>query len=140
MTKYRGKGAALEMEISGAWTEVAQVANIAGPSLSKATRELTGPEDAASGWRRFAASWRTGGEIPVELLWDPALSTHNDTTGLLSRFLEDGLENYRIIFPDASSTTATFAGEFVAFEPASPVDGMLRLIGALQVSGPIEWS
>lgn len=138
--KYAAKGTQLEVTIGASWVSVAQVREIAGPSVRKDVREITGPHHVRNGWRVYREGLRDGGDVTLDLNFDPALTTHDATSGFLAMLAGTGPQSWRIIFPDSSSTTVTFQASVVFHEPSAPADGRLGFFVTLKVSGEPTWS
>jgi predicted secreted protein len=137
MARYAAKGTLLKIGDGGGsevFTTIAQVMTISGPSLSMDTLDTT-DHDAAS-FKTFVGSYRDGGEVTLEIHWDPATATHGVTTGLLKKFKDSSSPtNYQLVFPDTGATTWSFAALVTAFAPSAPHDGKLTASVTLKVSG-----
>lgn len=136
MSRYRAKGTLLKIGDGAAteqYTTIAQVITIGGPSLSQETIDAT---DHDSGdYRDFLLGFADGGEVTLEIHYDPAGSTHDASTGILSRFGASVPTNFKLVFPDPAQTTWSFAAYLTAFEPQAPADGKLTANITLKVSG-----
>lgn len=122
------------------FTTVAQLDNIGGPENIVETVDST-THDSTDGYREHLETVRAYGEIPIEGVWDPAHATHDGTAGLRSKAEGAGPHNWKIIWPDAATTTAAFAASLVNLKFGdAPVDGLLKFTGSLKISGKITWS
>ena len=117
------------------FTTIAQVRTSSGPGLSADTIEVSHHES-TGGWRTFVAGMKDGGEVGLDLLFDPVAATHKDASGGLLDLLDSGAENnFELTFSDTASTTWTFAGLVTGFEPTAPYDGELTASVSIKVTG-----
>lgn len=118
-----------------AGTAIAQVTNISGPGLTAETLDFTS-HDSTAGWREFGQGLKDGGEITLDLNFDPAAATHkNASGGLLYDFEAGTATTYALVFPDSATTVWSFSAIVTGFEPAAPMDGKLSASATLKVSG-----
>lgn len=140
MTKRAAKGTLLKKGDGASpevFTTVAQVFNIGGPSLQQDALDVT-DHSSPNGWKEFIGGLKDGGEVPLELNYDPSDATHDHLTGLEKELADGTKKNYRIEFPDA--TTITFAALVTAFEPSANVAEKLTASATLKVSGAPTWA
>lgn len=144
MAKSKSFGTQLQLgdgAPSEAFTTVAHLTNIDGPEhLVGIVQTLA--HDTADGYEEHIDSGvRRFNEIPIEGHWDPASATHDGTTGLRKKAETAGPHNWKIIWPDASTTTVSFAASLVRLKFGdAPLEGALPFSGALQISGKPTWS
>lgn len=117
-----------------AFTTIAEVMDISGPSLAQGTVEVTS-QAATARYREFIATLKDGGEISFDINYITTDGTHDPTTGLLNDFEDGTLRNFQLVFPDTGSTTWTIPSIVTGFEPSAPVDGALTASVTLKVSG-----
>jgi hypothetical protein len=131
-----GDGAATEV-----FTTVAQLTNIGGVELITETEDATA-HDSAAGYREHLENGlRSYSDVSFEGKWDAAHATQDGSTGVQSKGQTDGPHNFKIIFPDAGATTASFAASMVRVKMGdAPINGVLPISGALKISGQITWS
>jgi len=134
MARYGGHGCTI-LRTSG--TKIAQVLSISGPSISRETIDTT-DADATDDWRTFIASYIDGGEISLEINYDPDDATHAPAAGILLDFAATTLDNWSLVFSDASpAVTWTFDALVTGFEPSAPHDGVLTASVTLKIMGKI---
>lgn len=114
-----------------AFTAIAEVKSISGPSMSMETIDATHMES-PSGYREILPSFRNGGEVSFDLNFLPANATQ---VGLLTSFTNASLKNYQLIFPDSGTTTWGFAAYVTGFSPSAAVDDILAASATLTISG-----
>lgn len=139
MAKFAAFGTELQIGDGGGpevFTEVAQVRNITGPSATADTEDVT-THDNANAWREFISLFLDGGEVTLELIFDPDGTTHQ---ALRTDFVNRVRRNFKIVFPDATTTTWPFAGVVTAFGPSAPVDGALTAAVTIKVAGEITYA
>jgi predicted secreted protein len=125
----RGDGAGSE-----AFTTIAEVISISGPSLSRDVVEATNM-DSTSGWREFIGGLKSGGEISFELNYDPADATIDASGGLIDDIDQTTARNYQLVFPDSATTTWSFAGWLTSFETNIPLDDRITASATVTLSG-----
>ena len=116
------------------FTAIAEVANISGPSLSMDTIDVTN-HSSTDGWREFIGGLLDGGEISLDINYQPTEGTHDFTTGLLKNMSNKTVRNFQLVFPDGSSTTWSFSALITAFEPSEPIDNKLSAAVTLKLAG-----
>ena len=86
--------------------------------------------DSPSQWREFVAGMKDGGELSMEVNYDPAL--HGTIWGAL------GTErNHRITLPDAGAATIAFAGFISGASAQAPYDDKLSATFTIKVTGAV---
>jgi len=123
---------------------VAQVIDIGGPSMTRDVIEVSN-QDSVNGFREFIPGWRNGGEISVTANWIPASSTQDGSVGILSKFLDDDVHNYKIITPSDGSdgtagVTVTFSGIIVNFGLNLPLNEQAKVDFGIQITSNITVS
>jgi predicted secreted protein len=112
----RGDGGGPEV-----FATVGQVRSFGGPTLSLDTIDVTS-HDSAGGWREFIASLLDAGEVTLEIIWDPDMTTH---VGLRTDMTSKIRRNFQLIFPDATATQWDFPAYVTGMSPTAEVDGAL---------------
>lgn len=123
------------------FTKVAQVKDIAGPSMSRDTIDVTNHQSPA-GYAEFLASIADGGEITFTIEYDPEDASHDQTTGLLYLMGITTRRNWRLIFPIVAINPGeyvgySFSGLVTGFSPNAPVKGSLTADVTIKVAGAI---
>ena len=145
MTKSKNLGTQLQIGDGTAtevFTTIAQLSNIGGIELMSETEDTT-VHDSPGGFREHIETGvKAYGEIAFEGLWDEANATHDDATGLRSKGEGmGGPHNFKIIWPDGGTTTASFAASLVNIKVGdAPIDGVLPISGTLKISGDVTWT
>lgn len=125
----RGNGATPEV-----FEALANSTKISPPGLKRETIDTTA-HDTPYGWMTFIGGLRDGGEVSIDLNYDPGV--HDE----LVADLDDPLpRNYRIVFPDDLDTTWNFQAVMTGFEPDAPYDDKLTASVAFKVSGKPTFS
>ncbi|MEU7617186.1 phage tail tube protein [Micromonospora rifamycinica] len=120
----RGDGASPEV-----FTALANVTNIGGPGLSRETLDVTA-HDSPDAWMEFTGSLKDGGEVSLDVNYDPAL--HDD---LVADFDDDEPRNYKVTFPTSPAVNWGFGAVMTGFEPSAPYDDKLTATLTFKVSG-----
>ena len=121
------------------FTSIAQVLSISGPSLSRETIDTT-DADSTNDWRTFIASYIDGGEITLEINYDPDTATHETTAGILEDFgdaIETTPTKYQLEFPTSPVTNFQFSASVTGFETSAPHDGVLTASVTYKVMGAV---
>lgn len=116
-------------------TTIASVMDISGPSLTLETVDVTN-HSSTSAWREFVGGVKDGGEISVEIVFDPVAATHkNASGGLLYLLTTRASGSFSLTFPDAGATVWSFTAFVTAFEVGAPVADGLTASVTLKISG-----
>ena len=117
------------------FTSLAEVLDVNGPGMTADTVEVTPHDPSGNKWKKFLKALRDGGEVTFDINFEPTESTHDETTGLLAELDSDDLRNFKLIFPDGSSTTWDFSGYVTNFNPNGPVQEALTASITIKLSG-----
>lgn len=115
-----------------AFVTIANVTNIGGPERERETIDMTA-HDSPDGWREFVGGLKDGGEISLDLNYDPTESTHD-----LDDDFDDRLpRNYRlIILPEtADEHTWGIAGVMTKCGDEFPHDDKMARSVTVKVTG-----
>lgn len=116
------------------FTTIAEVKDISGPSLKLNTDELTN-HGSPGGWKEKVGTLLEAGDLSFDLNFVPTHATHNPTTGLIADQTARTKRNFQLVFPDTASTTWAFTALVTEFEPAEPVEGVLKASVTLEITG-----
>ncbi len=131
--KTAAYGAALKKYIDAAFTTIAGVKDLTGPSLSAAAIEVT-THDSADAHLDFVAGLVDGGEITFTLEFDPS-DTANQVK-ILDDMQARTMCNYQIAFADDGAALYQMDNCIVTgFTPNQPVDGSITADVTLKVNG-----
>jgi len=111
---------------------IAYISNIGGPSLSADTEDVT-THDSTGAWEEHVVTVLRTGEVSLDIVYDPQNSTHDASTGLVSRLESRQPTGFEIVFPD--TTAWAFAALVTGFEPSAPHDGALTATATLKITG-----
>jgi len=111
---------------------VAYVQSLGGPGLSLDTEDVT-THDQAVAWEEVVATILRSGELSVDIVYDPAEGSQDDTTGLVAMLDNKTLVGFSIVFPDA--TEWAFAAYVTGYEPSAAHDGALTAAAKLKITG-----
>lgn len=132
MAKYGAYGAILKR---GA-TTIAQVRDITGPGLSLDTIDVT-THDSTDAWREFIAGLKDGGEVSLDIVFDPDnASQTNFRTDLDARTIN----TWSITLTDSSPAIITFSALVTEFEPSMAVEDELSASVTLKITGEPVWT
>jgi predicted secreted protein len=121
-----------------ALTTVAKVVSIGGPAMSLDTIDVT-CHDSTAAWEEVVGGVLRGGEISLEIVYDPADDTQDATAGngLLTRYEAKRLTDFSIVFPDSGATTWNFDGYITGFESEAAHDGALTASVTVKTTGDL---
>jgi predicted secreted protein len=107
---------------------IANVTSVKGPEIERETYDVTA-HDSPNGWREFIGGLKDGGEVSVEVNYDPR--SHDP---LVSDFDDPTPRNYKMLFPGTLGSWA-FAAILSGFSQEAPVDDKLSAELTFKVSG-----
>lgn len=116
------------------FTTIAEVLDISGPDLSLDTEEVTS-HDSPGGWEEHIGTILRSGEVTFDVNYVPTEATHDASTGLIADMVARTVRNFKLVFPDAGSTTWSFSALVTGVKPAAPVEGSLKGSITLKVTG-----
>lgn len=119
----RGDGATPEV-----FTPLANVADITPPGIERETYDVTA-HDSPEAWREFIGGLKDGGEVEIEVNYDP-----REHDNLIADFADSAPRNYKIVWPGTLGNWA-FAAILTNFEPEAPHDDKLAASLTFKVSG-----
>lgn len=111
---------------------LANVTNVGGPARSRETIDVTS-HDSPGQWMEFVGGLKDGGEISLDLNYDPGESTHD-----LDDDFDDAVpRNYRIIILPGTDDehTWTIKGILTGLEDEFPYDDKMGRSMTVKVSG-----
>lgn len=127
-----GKGDAASPEV---FTAVAQVVDIAGPSMSADTIDITN-HSSTNGYREFIQGLKDGGEVTMTVQYDPAAATHKNSSGGVLYVFEQGSKgNWKITFPSSPSASWTFPAVITGFDLKTPLNDQMVADVTFKVAG-----
>jgi len=112
------------------YTDVGNIKNIAGPGLTKGTRDVT-TLSSADDFREFIGTLKDPGEVTLTMEFD-----HDGYNTMLTDYNTDSLLDYQIVLPDASSTTFSFQA-IVTGIPLTIAEDAVTYTVTLKLSGPV---
>ncbi|MFJ6659714.1 phage tail tube protein [Streptomyces sp. NPDC091377] len=110
------------------FTPIASVSDITPPSLERETYDVSA-HDSPDGWREFVGGLKDGGEVEIEINYDP-----REHDSLVDDFKDRSPRSYKIVWPDALGDWA-FKAILTNFEPEAPHDDKLAASLTFKVSG-----
>lgn len=130
MAGLNGYGVVFEIAESGGttYTPIANVTNVGGPEIERETIDTTA-HDSPDGWKEFVGGLKDGGEVSLELNYDP-----REHDVLLAQFDSDDPINCRLRWPNDIAHW-TFKALMTGFSPEGPVDDKLAAETKWQVAG-----
>jgi len=119
-----------------AFTEIAELVDIAGPAISKGTHDAPNQN---TDWMKRVVGLLNAGEVTFDVNFIPMEPTHNETTGgLLAEIRKNVPTNWQMIYPDVETGTDSqwdMEAFLVNFEQDVPVDGILKSSVTLLING-----
>lgn len=110
---------------------IASIKNITGPGLSVDTIDTTHLASTGN-WRTFISGPKDGGEVELDLVWDPTETTHE----ILEDVLIGGTATaFSTVWSDAGSTTWQFNGLVTGLSPAAPFGDHLTASCTIKITG-----
>lgn len=114
------------------FTALANVTSIGGPARSRETIDMTA-HDSPDAWMEFVGGLKDGGEISLELNYDPTEVTHD----LDADFDDAAPRNYQVVIlpGTADEHTWTIKGVLTELSDEFPYDDKMARSVTLKVSG-----
>lgn len=123
---------------SGNFTALGEITDITPPSVTKETIETT--HHGSSGIRSYIGGIVDFGECSITVNYDPDGTEHNAIRDLAKTANDTAGYEFQITFPDAGSSTETFAGIVTGFEQETPMDDKLSATFTIKVSGSVAYA
>jgi len=123
----RGDGGTPEQFVT-----IANVTSISGPTRTRETLDVTA-HNSPDGWREFIGGLKDGGEVSLEINYDPGETTHD----LDDDFDDAEPRRYRIVILPATEDEHTweFAGILTELSDEYPFDDKMSRSMTVKVSG-----
>ncbi|MEM3453498.1 MAG: phage tail tube protein [Candidatus Hadarchaeum sp.] len=115
------------------FTTIAEVKDITGPDFTLDTVEVTNQD--SGHWKEFIPTLLAAGEVRFSVNFVPTDATQGYSTGLLKDMVNRTKRNFKLVFPDASSTTWSFSAYVTAFSPKAAVRDVLAADITLKITG-----
>ena len=119
------------MASTPAFTSIAEVNSISGPSMSRDTIDVTSL-DSTGGYREFIAGFRDAGTIQLNVNF--TIAGYNS---LKDDFESDSARDYQIVLPDAGATTFEFAALVTEIPLEIPMDDKITMSVTLKITGQV---
>lgn len=118
---------------AGAFSVIANVTDISGPSRSRESIEVTA-HDSPDKYREFIKGLKDGGEVEITLNYDPGAASH---TALDADFEEDDLRDYQVVIlpGDADEHTWEFSALITDLGDEYPTEGQMERTATFKISG-----
>ncbi|MFD3573846.1 phage tail tube protein [Streptomyces sp. NPDC058644] len=110
------------------FTAIANVTTVSGPEIERETYDVTA-HDSTDGWREFIGGLKDGGEVSLEVNYDPR--KHDQ---LVADFEDKVPRDYKLVFPGTLGSWA-FEALLTGFSQEAPVDDKLAAELTFKVSG-----
>jgi len=144
-TGYGSHGIEFQIKNSASspdYVKVAGVTGISGPGLSMETIDVTS-FDSVEQWREHRPGLKDGGEISLDLIFDPVDVTQSASGALatahgLLRALATSpavVVECKLVFPDVATTEWTFNAYVTGFETSGGMADALTASATLKVTG-----
>lgn len=130
MAKMIGYGITIETTTSTGTMPLAYVRSVSGPSATVDDVDTT-TLDSTGGFRTFIAGLIDGGEVEMELVYDPSVASH---ATLGTRFKARTAHTYTITHPSTTSN-APFSGYIKGMSREIPLDDVVTCTVTFKVSG-----
>lgn len=142
MSKYAAYGTKLLYDPAGTPVTIGQIKDLSGPGRTMEALDAT-CHDSASGMREFVPGLVDGGEVTLEVEFDPATAQSAPTgaLGLLESLSDDrsAVPTWQVEYhpQGGTATYRRFSAIVTNFNPSTPVEGTITASVTLKVSGAI---
>jgi predicted secreted protein len=125
----KAQGTLLQVQIGTAYTTINEVLSITGPTLTSDLIEVTS-HSSTGAYKEYILGGKDGGEVSFDVNYLPA-----DSTGLLSMYDGQTIEDFKLIFTDTGTTEWTFQGIVQDFQISAEIGSQLTASCTIKVSG-----
>jgi hypothetical protein len=116
----------------GTYATIAEVKDLKGPGVKGSREDVT--NHGSGGWTEKKTVLKEAGKLSLTLNYVNGNATHNKTTGLLKKAIDQSLVYFKIVFPDSSGFT--FTG-YVDVDFEAKVKGILSANIEIEITGAI---
>lgn len=120
-----------DMASSPAFTAIAEINSIDGPTMSKNTIDITSL-DSTGGYREFTTGFRDGGTMVLNMNF--TRTTYED---MLTDFNSDTVRDYQLVLPDSGNTTFDLSGLVTELPLNIPTDDKITANVTIKISGEV---
>lgn len=113
---------------------ISGVKNLSGPSFSTEEIDITN-HTSASAYRERLPSFKSGGEVSLDLLYNPDDAVHEN---LFVDFENRTLRNFQVVLSNTGSMQYGFASYVMGLEVQAPIDNALMVAVKLVVTGAVS--
>lgn len=130
-----GFGTLLQVNLPGTgWTTLAGVMDLDGPELSTEEVKVT-HQESPDATHEYLPGLKDGGSISFDVVYIPGSPAHgNAPGGLAYEWRTRQVRDWRIVWPDSSSTTWSIRGFLTGFKPAAPLEDRLSASISIRVA------
>ena len=128
-----GTMVAVQLTPGGAYTDIAEMGDIAPPELSRNEFDATTQNENIDS---YVLGVLRRGSFTVPLNWIPDNNTHDHLTGVYKLMIDGTMTGWRITFPQVTPPLLwVMSGQVQSLKPNAPVDGKLSSDMAIRLSG-----
>lgn len=120
------------------FTTVAEVLDFATPAATRDRIDMTN-HSSPGGYEDKIPTLKRTGDVTFDVNWIPSDPTHDNATGLTSKYDSGDLVNWRIIASDEDQSEVLFAGYVMGFTGRLPVNGGGRGSVTIMPTGVVTW-
>lgn len=117
-----------DMEATPVFTAIGNITSVSGPEIERETYDVTA-HDSPDGWREWIGGLKDGGEMSIDLNYDPR--KHDE---LVEDFQDSAARDYKVTFPGTLGSWAIKAF-LTGFSQESPVDDKMTATLTFKVTG-----
>lgn len=137
MVATLGLGTELRISIASVFYPIPYLGSITGPNESFDTVDTT-THSSISYYRDFIPGLKDGGEVTVEINWDPSEATH---TALQAANSAAALTSFQLFWPGFDvDNLMDFDGYVTGLDRNSPIDAQITRPLTIKITGPVEVS
>ncbi len=122
-------------ETTEVFATIAELKSVSGPTMSADVLETT-THNTPTPFKRYTSGLIDGGEISLELNFNPSEPSHGATAGIVYLMVNRIMRNWQICFPDDANTVWQCPVIVTSFEVnADPADLLMASVTG-KVAGP----
>lgn len=120
-------------------TAVVNCRQIGGPKLSTTVIEA-GAHDSASAFVEKVPGLKNGGQVTLEIAFDPAEATHSSATdGLFDLWTDRTVDLIAVEYPTTPAKGFEADAFVINYEPSAPHDGLLTAKVTFEITGAVSF-
>jgi predicted secreted protein len=120
------------------FTTILGVKDIDGPGLTRSEIDVTSQD--SPGYKEVIGGLKDGATLKFDVTFNPNEATHNETNGLIAKYLDGLTRHWRVVFPVSPARRWLVNGFLKDFSMKEPVDGAIVASVSIRVTGSVNFN